>query len=697
MTTRCQPWYRLSAVTTALIWLLPPKLNATHRTAYRLARHFILTRAPSPEIWKVDGNAVTRLAKAALRRLPNDPKQLGDTLQGLGEIAARSHISIIDPLIAHLGRRRLLRFDRVFAAAFVREPKTLGPLRFDTVAFVQWLSSATTINWNTLALALSHVERGHVHLGSGYYGLKFTARIILALDARAVDTCIQTHPNNERLASIGNAAIEMAFPFDGKAQPSALLRSRNAAIRSIGAAALISPLEVMGTPLSFRDCRATLVAGGIEPSDATWIMGLRIKEAIHQRYRLEDALKNVAARLHYVEMNPQAATGGPQNADGELRMLRSQLDSHTERHSRLLPQLEGMLADMATDWPEDGLVDEQMQWLDNIFVDTAEFRHRLAEKLPHGQNRDWLLKRNIARAQDYIGLAAKATDVQADYFSPDERHFLPLADWAAQSLSLLYATDRHGIGKRTSFLVSGVAQAATTLMAQPFLEARKPEAFQAILTRAACAIRFALIVVANVPQDSRNVVLTLNGLALEHTFEILPYGQVPAQASETFFRLTCLAINNMRYQPSPDQVREAWGLAETLPDFARALALWSSPDLVTKHRALASDLFCRVGELPLSQGGQDLQMSQMLSLLDIAISSCAAAGRTDLNSKIISLWSTAYKDWHTTNNTWADSATMLVGAVAGDGPERTRLRADSFFVRAYCAQLIGLHDRKMDT
>ncbi|MGB9646570.1 MAG: hypothetical protein WCB44_15815, partial [Stellaceae bacterium] len=632
--------------------------------------------------------AVTRLTKGALRRLPDDPARLGDILHGLGEIAARSHVSIMEPLIAYLGRRRRLRLDTLFAAAFAREANTRLPVRLDAVAFTQWLSSATT-DWNTLTLALSHVEHGNRFMGGGRYGLAFTARIVLVLDARAVDACIRANPNRQHLAAIGNAALATVFPFDGKARPAALLRSRNAAIRSIGAAALISPLEIIGAPLGFRDCRAILVAGGVAPSDATWMMGLRIKDAIHQRYRLEDGLKNESARPRYVEKNPQAAMGGAHNADAELRMLHRRLDTYTKRYSGLLPELESMLSDIAADWPDDGLSDEQIHWLDNIFVDTAEFRHRLAEKLAHRSNREWLLKRNIGRLRDFVGLAATPTEVPRNHFFADERRFQPLAEWTAKSLHLLYEADKHGVGKRTSFLVSGVAQASTALIAEPFIAARKPEAWQSVMTRAAFADRFALMVAATMPEAKRHTVTTLNALALEHAFAILSYGQVPAQASETFFRLTTLAVHNMRYDSSPDDLRQAWSLAELLPDFARALALWSSPTLVTKHKALASDLFCRVGALPLPQGGQDLQMSQMLSLLDMAVSSCAAAGRADLITHVISLWRTAYKDWHAINDTWAESAAMLAGAVTADGPGRAQLRAGPTFAGSYCALLIA--------
>jgi hypothetical protein len=42
---------------------------------------------------------------------------------------------------------------------------------------------------------------------------------------------------------------------------------------------------------------------------------------------------------------------------------------------------------MAAAWPEQGLSPEQMPALENIFVETPEIRHRLAEKIEHPDNR----------------------------------------------------------------------------------------------------------------------------------------------------------------------------------------------------------------------------------------------------------------------------------------------------------------------
>lgn len=690
MAASSQSWHKYPSVTAALMWLLPPTLSATDRTVYRLARLLRLIRKSGPDEWKVNGSVVSRLVKSSLRRLPNDPQQLGNILHGLGEIAARSHVTIIDPLIAHLGRRRHLQLGNVLAAALAQEtPKKYMP-KVETIAFVQWLCGTHTISWDSLKLAISYVKSEHMRLRGGRYGLVFTVRVVLSLDVRAVEDYIRANINNESLEAIGNAAFAMVFPFEGKARLVPLLQSHNAALRSIGVAAFISPLEIMGAPLGLHDCHEALVANGIEPSDATWMVGVRIKEAIHQRYYLEHAQKTNTARLRYVEKNPEDAMGGARNADAELQMLRSQLKAYMVSYSQLLLELEGMLTDLAEDWPENGLTNEQMEWLDNIFVNTAEFRHRLAEKLPHGSSRDWLLRRNILQIQNFIGLDKSAEDVSTGYFSPDKHQLFPLTEWAAQSLCLLYSQDKKGIGKQTSYLVQGVAVVATKILQQPFFSARKPEAWQAILTRAACAYHFALMVVVTTPRANHDKVAILNEHAIDYSFAVLSHGHLPVQTAWTFFELTTLAVHNMRDLSQSDDVREKWALAETLPDFARALALWSSSPLVTKHNSLASDLFCRVGSVPLSQRGLNLQMTQMLRLLDIAVFSCATNARDDLISQVISLWNTAYKPWQAINDTWADSATMLASAIKEDGVDRARLRSDESFDRSYCAQLINV-------
>ncbi len=107
--------------------------------------------------------------------------------------------------------------------------------------------------------------------------------------------------------------------------------------------------------------------------------GMRIKNAVHARYRIQHGREQNTARLRYLEQNPDKAIGGIRNTEAEMKMLRMHLDRGADAYAKLLPELEGMLTDMAADWPSGGLSDAQMQSLEFIFVDTAEIRHRLAD------------------------------------------------------------------------------------------------------------------------------------------------------------------------------------------------------------------------------------------------------------------------------------------------------------------------------
>jgi hypothetical protein len=485
----------------------------------------------------------------------------------------------------------------------------------------------------------------------GRFGLSFVIRVVSRVNPAVIDDWISSHPDHPAISVIGSAALKMVFPFDERAAVSSLLGSRTPAIKCLGAAALVRPIGLESN-LSFRDCLEALVAAGFAPTDAIWMTGLRIKNAIHARYRLEHMREQTNARLQYVEQNPDKATGGFRNAEAEINMLRAQLNHAEESYSSLLPELESMLCDIAVNWPTTGLSDDQMLSLENIFVDTAEIRYRLATKLSQQANRYWLLQRNISRLQEFIGLKRNPDDIPTDYFLPSEEHFSAIANWAAQSLILRYETDSRGIGKRTSDLVSGVAQAAAKLWTQPFISARQPEIWQSVVTRAACAGRFAFAVVAGMPEQQRDKVRQLNELAIDHAFNILSARALPIRSTSPFHQLSTQAVHHMAFTSNPDEMREKWALAENLPDFVRALSLWASPALVAKHRELASNLFLKVCDLPLSRASYDLQMSRMLTLLDSAMASAFRLGKTDEIPQIKNLWTSGYSHWRTVTESW---------------------------------------------
>lgn len=129
--------------------------------------------------------------------------------------------------------------------------------------------------------------------------------------------------------------------------------------------------------------------------------GMRLKNAVHARYRIEETLKQNAGRLRYLEQHPDKAMGGIRNAAAETAGLRRQLDYAEQARTKLLPELEQLLGDIAADWPAAGLSNEQMQSLEFIFVDTAEIRRRLAAKITQQADRNRLLGRNVNQLRDF--------------------------------------------------------------------------------------------------------------------------------------------------------------------------------------------------------------------------------------------------------------------------------------------------------
>ena len=147
------------SVKSALGWLLPPAPIMTDRELLTRARLTGLIQLQSRGRWAADGKKVARLAKHALRRLPGDAEKLGDLLHGLGEIGARSHAALIEPLIGYLHRRRNhLRLGKLLNRVFIHEAKKRPPVKSDVVATAQWLSHAK-LEWNTFDQAFSRVGR----------------------------------------------------------------------------------------------------------------------------------------------------------------------------------------------------------------------------------------------------------------------------------------------------------------------------------------------------------------------------------------------------------------------------------------------------------------------------------------------------------------------------------------------------------
>ena len=418
------------------------------------------------------------------------------------------------------------------------------------------------------------------------------------------------------------------------------------------------------------------------------MVGLRLKNTIHAHYWAEHQLEASTARLRYFERNPRGALVGARNADAELSHARTQVEHWGARQAELTEQLETILSDFAAIWPDEGLNGEQMANLEPIFVATPEVRYRLAEKLAHRENREHLLEINIKQFKTFIRDDGDMKIVRQSHFFIDEKTFNHIAPWVAQSLVARYGHgDNRGIGRRTGDLVRELGEVSEALAVQPFIAARQPMVWSSAAARAAFGHRFALAVVRATPKDRQGEVAKLNELAILHAYTLLRGPFAPHE--QLFDRLASEAVYQMDRLPEPCATRATWARSNELPDYPRALALWSSPALVQSDMPLASDLFRMVCNLPLSHHDRDVQLSRMLTLLDLAIGYACLAGEIHLIDHVCDLWNTGYACWLPITDRWANAAGWLAAAVKGDGPDREALKAELALANTFCLRVIG--------
>ncbi|AET91846.1 hypothetical protein BYI23_B012390 [Burkholderia sp. YI23] len=676
----------MRSVHVALAWLLDSNEEHSFEHVCQAAQTARLIRLDDGPNWSAEGDAVLRLASASLGRLPLEAERLGQLLHGLGEIRARCHAvglaKLFESAIGALKSRVSLA--QAFESAVVCDHAIARQTCFDEVALAQWISRAA-YSRETFEAAITRIRYPERVLGG--YGLSFVTKLILVVAPSLIDEWISSNANDPACAVIGATALRCVLPFDEEPATSLLFLSKNTAIRCLGAAAIVHP-PGFEKALSLRDCHRALVDAGFSPADAIWMTGVRIREAVFRRNRGEGGSHQHIARLKLLERFPEEASGGSRYAQQEIEQLRDQINRNAISHAELLVELDNLLVDTAADWPATGLGEEQMEALDSVFVNAADVRHRLACKLSHSENGNRLLKRNVDLLRKFIGLECGSAEISRQYFSPNESAFQKISDGAAQSAVELYQFTNRGVGKSTSDLVAGVAVASTKLIEMPFASVRQPEMWQSVVTRAASAMRFVFTVVACVPEEQRTSVAMLNQLALEHTLKLLCVRNLPHSSEEVIFRLANEAVFFLGWTVETDKQREQWVLTENLLTFPRALALWSSGGLIAKYPELGRLLFERVCVTPLAKGEHSLQLSRMLSLLDVAVASCVRSGNLDMLNRVMEIWEIGYTDWVPIDARFETMARRLALAVQADGPERDEVIADEILAHTQCRRLI---------
>ncbi len=662
----------------ALRWLLDFDGTAPSHLVFLRARISGLGPQSSSENWNVDGHRLTQAFGQALRRLPSDPAALALIVHGLGELQARCHAELVEPLAARLraGRPNRKAILRLLAGVLDSSRRIAWPVNMQALATAQALARGT-LDWELLHAASQYVVHPSHLSTDDRYGLKFATRVVLRLDPRSLARWIADASVIQALAAVARAGVEdLWLDRDGTAHR--LARTGNALFKAAAAAILCLDRDEQGPHRSYREIHRILVKEGVATADAIWLAGLQLKEAVHERYRRNGGCGDQLRHLDFLRAHPERAVGGVAYAADEIDRLTHLVNEHGEGAKRCAATLERILTDMAACWPGRGLSAEQMAWLEPAFVDTPEIRHRMAEKLFHTENRKALLKRNVDAITEEIGLDRKDDKVFDEFFRADRDRFIDKAAWCAKSLIALYDQDNKGPGRRAGQLVGPLADRAQALLGKPFIAARQPNRCRSAIGRSIAADLFALAVVAETPDDRRDDVDTLRRHAIDHAFAVLRSTGGQLDDQDCSDGLARIAIAHL----DADRLTD-WIAACDLPPVVRAHALWTHPDRIASDPDLAQSLFLLAAKPPVSPHAARHHFQLVACLLDAAMAAAARAGAFHLLDELEELWKQVAPAWQPILDArWADLAGMIARALKSEGPDRNYILSDHCFANS---------------
>lgn len=660
----------------ALRWLLhlPPGLS--QREVLRRARRAGVLSAEGQADERVDGKALSPYLRR-LPPLPGDQQAAVGLLMGLGELKARGHTDLRQALLPAV-RRCLHRIPaRTVLDTAARLAYGAKPPYRDSMGRAGTIAAAGLLDWRTFRDANTMIQ--HPDFGfSRRWGFLFVAQLVLEIAPNLFGCWMASKRAHPCLTPLVALVLNPLIWSDPAAQQLArrMLRWPMPFLRCAGAAALVRADDLDDGP-SIAACWQTLVESGLAPGDALWMSAARLKQAIHRWYQLEHKKQNLGQSLTSIEQNRTTAPQGYARED-YMQWLTDQLEDVTRQFDKHLPRLEGMLTELAACWPAEGLDDAQAAQLEPVFVDSPEYRYRLAEKLGDRPDTRRLLKKNIDQFFDLVGLTHGH---RPDHSSWDDERDGNILTWAARSWVALHGRNS---GKKAGQHLNALIRPVRDLPDEPFLYARQPEVWQSAVGRLAMCDLFAFTVAGMMPKEHRNSVSILLGHALDLSVKLLAAaGHWWRTDDPRLDHLAQSAVWFMVQDPGRRDALALWADNPFLPAFPRALAAWALTAADPSWHQPAEALLLVVAQPPASTERWSVEFQRLVTLLDVA----AAAGGG--GNSLVSLWARAYAPWdQRTQGRRRDIAATLVAAVAGAGPERQAILADPAFARSYCRDVI---------
>ncbi len=635
--------------------------------------------------WQVGDGAVAHALTRHGLRWPVQSQTLATIALGLGELSARCHVRLWPLVLPKLTKLSMGHEDVIIAEAFEQTLATARSVSLADHGAAQLLSS-DRLSWQLLRSAQALVARPWDVASTPRYGFQSVVRSALLCNPEAIARLVKNHRDHPLMASVVRAAVDHVQ----RAEPERLRAVAGTGIPllvAMAAARVVaeSPAEPSATASRFAFGRQLLIDSGVDSVDATCLMSLQLKEAVHQRFRHAQAVRELSHRLRWLEAQPQPLSPFDQN---ELVHLPAQLSKRRQEAEQHEKAFDCILDDVARYWPQDGLSPDRLAIVLPAFVDSEEVRYRLAMKLTTEPARAQILQLNLDAWMSEVGLNRPVSKVFDDDFSPRADDLFDQTLWAARSFIALHPQPKGGIGRQTSLVLGAMRKSADEVLGEPYMAARQPVRWQSALLRSSTLAIFALLVVHEVPAERRAETGKLAEFALDHAREVLMQGEVIAARWELADMLARLAIWRLAQDPVLHHKLCEWANCEGLPMLVRAMAAWSSTAYVQGQIESAGQLFVEAGWPPVSGHGAGRSFDQLMSLLDIAVATTAPLKVTSIEERLMGAWAEVIGAWPSEQSCWRDAPARLLKAVRGDGLERDALLANPAFQESLCRKLI---------
>ena len=632
--------------------------------------------------WRADGDAVARALRRPRRAAHRDPPT-ALLLYGLGELLARAprraapEIPELSRLTRRQARRLLETAGRIAAAQLptssIEEVGTRAVLTAPRLARDVWLHARAYLDYPPM-------PRPRL------FGLGLVTGALLAVHPRELGHWLaKGHRSAINATVLAYLADRLTFGEGADELHRRMLQTGLPLLQAMAAEALARG-RWDAAPMPFAALVSFAHDIGLDPPRA---FGLAIPSVQRVSARLHHArqrLSEVETRLFLLAEYPEQAIGGGAHATDEMARLSAELGTLRDAREEAEQAADRLIVDIARAWPSGPSAKVQVEELARAFSSaSAELAIRLAQELGPVPGTAELLAGVIDDMCRMLGLIAPRAAF-AEPFRPDAQKFSTARGWTAKAISMRYATDPAGVGRRTGQLLEPLARAAAEILDAPHAAARRPQ-YGSALTRLACSILLATDVARGDTAVERKERARLMAEALEQAVGALRRDRADIDTGGWTDSLAAACVDLMRCGHAADH-RPDWATDLRLPPFVRALAVWSEPDLVRADPARAEELFRQASDRASSHDA-DLAFSRALSLLDLALATGERNVADDVTRWALTLWPSVFRPWRALAGAkWSKIHLTLRDALARNSEARRRVLDDPSWAHSHCVEVI---------